>query len=477
MLQNILDSINNILWSNALVILLLCSGIYYTIRIKFVQFTKIPLMFKFMFEKNDSGTGRTPFQAFALTLSTRVGTGNIAGVATAIAAGGPGAIFWMWLSAIFGAGTTIVETTLGQIYKETEGSEFRGGPQYFIDRGLGKRGLAILFAICSAVALGFCTPGVQANAIADSMNIAFGLPKMGVAIAIAILVAITIFGGVKRISQVTEYMGPFMAGAYLLLCLVIILVNISQVPALFALIFRSAFGKEAAFGAIIGKTVQWGIKRGIYSNEAGMGTASQASSTPYVSHPAKQGLVQSLSVYIDTLFVCTATALVILITNMYNVEGIKETLPGVQAGPGYVQYALDTLFKGYGSIFLALAMFFFAYSTILGNYYAAETGIAYVSKKLHAKNQKVILTLLRCATLVAILVFAPKESKLAWAIGDLGMGVLSWLNLTAILLLSGTAIRTINDFFKKYKEGEDAVFSPEELGIKNTEENVWSKQA
>lgn len=471
---NILNSINNVLWSNVLVLLLFLSGLYYTIRIGFAQFRRIPLMKRYLLEDATPTEGRTPFQAFALTLSTRVGTGNIAGVATAIAVGGPGAIFWMWVSALLGGATTIIEVCLSQVYKEKEGNEFRGGPQYFIEKGLGSTLFATLFAASSIVALGFCTPGVQANAIADAMDVAFGIDKQIMAFAIAILVAFVIFGGVKRIATVTEYMGPIMAGAYILFCLVLIIMNITRLPEIFSIIFTSAFGQNSVFGGVVGSAIIWGTKRGIYSNEAGMGTASQAAATPKVSHPAKQGIVQALSVFLDTLFICTATGFSILITGMYNVDNIVESLPGVQAGPAFVQNAFNTVVPGFGSSVVAIAMLFFAYSTILGNYYAAETGAAYIARKANKTEKNiVVLTLLRCATLLAIILFAARTSDLAWAIADVGMGVMSWFNLLAILLLSGIAIKVYKDFEKQLKETGDAVFRPGKLGLKNVDKDVW----
>lgn len=473
MLQQIMDSINGVLWSNFLIYFALLSGLYYTIRTKGAQFGLIKLMSKFTFEKNDTNVGRSAFQSFALTMSTRVGTGNIAGVASAISIGGPGAVFWMWMSAILGAGTTIVECILAQVYKSSDGDEYRGGPQYFIDKGLGIKWYAMLFAVCSVFALGFCTPGMQANAIADAMYNAFGINKMVMGAIVAVLAALIIFGGIKRISRFAELVAPIMAILYLGIAAVMIVINFKQIPSVFSLIISSAFGTQALFGGIVGNAVMMGVKRGIYSNEAGMGTASQASATQQVSHPGKSGLVQAFSVYIDTIFVCTATALMILFTGMYNVDGIVENLPGIQAGPGYVQSAIDTFIPGFGSIFVALAMLFFAFTTILGNYYAAETGAAYITTKSKHINQKYLLGFLRLATIAAILIFCSKPSLLAWALADVGMGVMSWLNFIAIILLSNIAIKVFKDFEEQYKLNGEAHFDPEKLGIKNTE--VWGK--
>ncbi len=473
MVQQIMDSINGMLWSNVFIALALFSGLYYSIRTKGAQFRYIGLMTKYMREKNDSGEGRTAFQSFALTMSTRVGTGNIAGVASAISIGGPGAVFWMWVSSLLGAGTTIVECTLSQIYKSSEENEYRGGAQYFIDKGLGIKWYAMLFAVCSVFALGFCTPGIQANAISDAMNVAFGTNKIIIGVIVAIMTAMIVFGGIKRISKFAEMIAPIMALIYLSVAIIMLIINVKEIPSILSLIFSSAFGLRSAFGGIVGNAVMMGIKRGIYSNEAGMGTAAQAAATAEVSHPVKSGLVQALSDYIDSVFLCLATAIIIILTGMYNVEGIVENLPGVQAGPGYVQNAIDTLIPGFGSAFVALAMLFFAFTTILGNYYAAETGVSYICGKVKSMNQKYLVNVLRMITIIAILIFCSKPSVFAWALADLGMGVMSWLNLIALLLLSNTAIKVFNDFEKQYKENGDAIFEPEKLGIKNAE--VWEK--
>lgn len=474
MVQQVMDSINGVLWSNFFVAFALLSGVYYTIRTKGAQFRYIKIMGKYMLEKNDTGIGRSAFQSFALTLSARVGTGNIAGVASAIAVGGPGAIFWMWLVALLGAGTTIIECTLSQVYKSVEGNEYRGGAQYFIDKGLGMGWYAVIFAISSVIALGFCTPGMQSNAIADAMNVAFGIDKTIIGVLIAVMTAVTIFGGIKRISRVAETIAPVMAIIYLVIAVIMILINITKIPAVFSLIFSSAFGVKSAFGGIVGTAVMMGVKRGIYSNEAGMGTAAQAAATAKVSHPVKSGLVQALSVFIDTLFVCTSTAIMILLTGMYNVEGVVENLPGVQAGPGYIQNAIDTMIPGFGTVFVALAMLFFAYTTILGNYYAAETGVAYISNKFKKIKQIYLVNALRILTLVSILLFCAQPSDLAWALADIGMGTMSWLNFIALLLLSNIAIKVFNDFEEQYKKTGDAIFDPKKLGIKNTD--AWDEK-
>lgn len=470
-MAQVVDFLNGILWSKVFIAFALLSGVYYTLGTRFVQFRTFKLMIKYLADRTDSDVGVSSFQALALSIAGRVGTGNIAGVASAIALGGPGAVFWMWVLALLGSATTFVESTLGQVYKSVDKGEFRGGPAYYIEKGLGIKWYALAFAFASAIALGYCTPGIQANAIASSMNNAFGINKMLVGGILVVLVGIIIFGGVKRISKVAEIVVPFMAISYLIVSLYIIFANASQIPGVFMLIVKSAMGAEQAFAGVVGAAISMGVKRGIYSNEAGMGTAVQAAAAADVSHPAKQGLVQAFSVYIDTLFVCSATAFMIIITGMYNVSDatgnfIINNLPGVEAGPIFTQSAVESVIPGFGANFVAISLLFFAFTTILGNYYAAETNIAYIGRKL---NSKWLLIGMRVVTLFAVFTGTTKTASLAWAIGDVGVGAMSWLNLVAMLLLSKIAFNVLRDFEKQYKETGDATFDPDALGIKNTE--------
>src|SRR5690606_24699469 len=302
-MEQIIITLNEWVWSNALVLLCLITGLFFTISTGFLQVTYLRDMVKLLFKGNSNEQGVSAFQAFALALSGRIGTGNIAGVATAIAMGGPGAIFWMWVIAILGSASAFVEATLGQIYKEVKDGQYRGGPAYYIEKGIGIKWFAALFAIVTIFATAVFLPGVQSNSIAVSANEAFNLPVNYEGVFLVIALGAIISGGVKRIAKVAEYVVPFMAGAYILMAITIIFLNYEQIPSVFSLIFRSAFNLEPAFGGVVGSAIAWGVKRGIYSNEAGQGTAPHAASAANVSHPAKQGLVQAFSVYIDTLFV------------------------------------------------------------------------------------------------------------------------------------------------------------------------------
>ena len=318
-MEKIIQSVNDVIWSNALIILCLGTGIYFSVVTRFLQVRYLKDMVKLLFSGKSSDKGVSSFQAFAIAISGRVGTGNIAGVATAIAMGGPGSIFWMWLIAFLGAASAFVEATLGQIYKQVNNGQYRGGPAFYIEKGLGVKWYAILFAVATILSTAFFLPGVQSNSIALSVQNAFNVPVYVTGFIIVLLLGLVIFGGVKRIGKVAEVVVPFMAGAYILMAVVIMVMNIHQVPAALSLIISSAFDLKPAFAGVFGMAVSWGVKRGIYSNEAGQGTAPHAAAAAEVSHPAQQGLVQAFSVYVDTLFVCTATAFMILFTGRYNV--------------------------------------------------------------------------------------------------------------------------------------------------------------
>ena len=317
--------INGIVWSPPLIALCLGAGLYFSIRTRFMQVRGFREMLRQVFSGRTSAAGVSPFQALSMSLSGRVGTGNIAGVATAIAFGGPGAVFWMWMVAFLGASTAYIESTLAQIYKEKDDQGlYRGGPAYYIEKAMGVKWYAWLFALTTAIACGLLLPGVQANSIGAGLNNAWGIAPSVTAAALVVALGFIIFGGVRRIAAFAQVVVPFMAVAYLLVALTIMFINIDQVPAMVALIFNSAFGLEAGFGAVLGLAVEWGVKRGIYSNEAGQGTGPHHAAAAEVSHPAKQGYVQAFSVYVDTLLVCSATAFMILSTGMYNVLSPDE---------------------------------------------------------------------------------------------------------------------------------------------------------
>ncbi|WP_333662209.1 alanine/glycine:cation symporter family protein [Chishuiella changwenlii] len=485
-MDELVNSINSYVWSYALIGLCAVTGIYFSIKTKFLQIFYIKDMVRLLFSGQKSEKGISPFQAFSLAISGRVGTGNIVGVATAIAMGGPGAIFWMWFIAFLGSASAFIEATLGQLYKQDIDGEYRGGPSYYIEKGLGVKWYAVLFAVITVISCGLLLPGIQSNSISSALINAFdvptyemsGIPINIVGIGIILLLAIIIFGGVKRLGKVAEFVVPFMAGAYILMAIVIIGMNIQQIPNVLKLIFSSAFNQESLYSGVFGSAIAWGIKRGVYSNEAGQGTAPHAAAAAEVGHPAEQGLVQAFSVYIDTLFVCTATAFMILFTGKYNVSDpsvtgnfLTQNVPGVDY-TGFTQAAVAHHFGSFGNSFVAIALFFFAFTTIMAYYYYAETNITYFLK---GKSSKGYIWALRIGFLGATYYGTIKTAETAWAIGDIGVGLMAWVNIIAILLLGNVGLKVLKDYKDKRKKGiKNPDFNPEELGIKSAD--FWMKK-
>lgn len=470
----ITGKIVGLIWSKGLILLCLGAGIYFSAILRFPQVRLLKDMVKLLMGGKSSDKGVSSMQGFAMALGGRVGIGNIAGVATAIFYGGPGAIFWMWIIAFLGAGSAYAESALAQVYKQDIGNSYRGGPSYYIEKGLGNKPFAVILAVVIIIANGFTGPGVQSFNIGDSVKNAFGISPTYTGIFIAALLCIVIFGGVKRVGKFAELVVPFMAGAYIIVALTILAINIKNVPAMFALIFSSAFNLNSAFGAVFGNAVLWGVKRGIYSNEAGQGTGAQAAGAAEVSHPAKQGLVQASSVYVDTLFVCTATAIMILSTGAYNVSNpaggfLVENLPGVGVGTAYTQTAVSTLIPGLGAPFIAVSVFFFAFTTLLAFAFYAESNVAYLFK--NSKHLKPIINVVRAAIVLLTFAGTVRSSEFAWNLGDIGVGMMAWLNIIAIILLTKPVLATLKDYEEQKKMGLDPVFVPERCGIKNAE--LW----
>ena len=473
-MEQFVNTLNGLIWSQPLIWLCLGAGLYFSLRTRFMQLRHVKEMFRLLLSGTKSDAGVSSFQALAMSLSGRVGIGNIAGVATAIAFGGPGAVFWMWVMAFLGESTAFIESTLAQVYKEKdEEGRYRGGPAYYIEKGMGQRWYAWIFAGVTVIATGVLLPGVQANGIALAASTAWGTVPTATAVVLVIGLGFIVFGGVKRIARFAEVVVPFMALAYLLVALVILLLNMDKVPDMVGLILRSAFGLEAGFGAVAGLAIEWGVKRGIYSNEAGQGTSPHAAAAAEVSHPAKQGLVQAFSVYVDTLLVCTATAFMILSTGMFNVHApgggmLAESLPGIAAGPGFAQAAVESVLPGWGASFVAMALFFFAFTTIVAYYYMAETNIAYINRKV---SRPWMVFLLRIGILAAVTFGCVRTADMAWTLGDIGVGLMAWLNIVAILILQKPALACLRDFEAQKKAGKDPVFDPDALGIKKAD--VW----
>ena len=452
-MEKFVSTLNDIVWNPGLVVLLLVAGLYFSVRTRMVQVRRFGLMLRSLFgKKKVDGNGISSFEAFCIALSGRVGTGNIVGVATAIAFGGPGAVFWMWVVAFFGASTAFVESTLAQMYKFPHQTGYRGGPFSFIEKGLGKRWLGVLFAAVTILSCGFFLVTVQSNGASMALQNAFPVPPLATGIGLAVLMGIVVIGGVHRIAKVASIVTPFMAFGYILLSLVVVAFHIQDVPAVIASIFTNAFGINPVAGGIIGSTIAMGVKRGIFSNEAGQGTGAIVSAAADVEHPAQQGLAQAFSVYVDTLLVCTATALMILTSGTYNIlDGAGNML--VANAPelgnnyaGFTQSAVDSVFAGFGSQFVSVAMVFFVFSTIMAYYFYAESSIMYLFHGRNARRERLCIRLLQVGLLAAVVFGAVREADLVWKLGDIGVGLMAWGTVVTILILCPKAIKALKDF-------------------------------
>ncbi|CEI81059.1 sodium:alanine symporter [Oceanobacillus oncorhynchi subsp. incaldanensis] len=452
-LESIIGHINDFLWSYILIIVLIGLGLYFTIRTGFVQFRLLPEMFRAVADKQSydaSGKkGTSSFQAFAISAASRVGTGNMAGVASAVALGGPGALFWMWLIALLGAASGFVESTLAQLYKEKDSNQYRGGPAYYIEKGMKKRWLGIVFAIMITFTYGLVFNSVQSNTISIAISSQFDINPVWIAAVLTIFVAIVIFGGLKSIANVSQIIVPFMAIIYIGLALVVLAMNITVIPDMFVLIFENAFGIREVAGGGFGAAIMLGIKRGLFSNEAGMGAAPNAAATAEVSHPVKQGLVQALGVFFDTILVCSATGLIILSAGGF--AGSEED------GIALTQTAFTQMLGDWAGVFIAIAIFLFAFSSILGNYYYGENNLAYI------KDSKTILFIYRIAALVMVVFGTLASFGLVWSLADVTMALLALINLYAISVLFKKANILLKDYMRQRKEGKDPVFYKDTL--------------
>ena len=481
-MENFVNELNGILWGPVMIYGILIVGLLFSILTKFAQVRLIKDMFKLMFTGEKSEAGISSFQALTVALSGRVGTGNIVGTASAIAFGGPGAVFWMWVTAFIGASTAYIESTLAQIYKEKKGGQYRGGPAFYIEKATGQRWFGMLFAFSAVLAVAFLMPGVQSNAIGGAVENAFGIAPWITGLVIVVLLGVIIVGGIKSIANAAQIIVPFMAVAYILVALIVIIMNFSAVDDVFILIIRSAFNQDAVFGGMIGAAIFWGVKRAIYSNEAGQGTGPHPAAAAEVSHPAKQGLVQAASIYIDTLLVCSATALMILFMGTYNTqvmdaegEMIVEYVPGTTFSE-YTQAAVNGAFpslNNFGSGFVAIALFFFAFTTLMAYYYIAETNVSYFFK--NEGLEKIFTWVMKFVLLASAFYGTVKTSGFAWALGDAGLGLMVWINVIAILIIMKPALLALKDYEKQKKEGKDPQFDPRPLGIKNAK--FWEDRA
>ncbi|WP_102275622.1 alanine/glycine:cation symporter family protein [Cytobacillus massiliigabonensis] len=448
LLESVIGYLNDIIWTYVLIAALIILGLYFSFRSKFVQLRYFGEMFRILGDKSmvtaDGKRGISSFQAFCISAASRVGTGNIAGVATAIAAGGPGAVFWMWLIAFLGAASSFVESTLAQIYKVKDKDGFRGGPAYYMEKGLNKRWMGIIFAIIITFCFGLVFNSVQSNTISLAFNEAFGTSRLTIGIILAVLTAIIIFGGVKRIANVSQVVVPIMAVIYLFVAIAVVIMNISEIPNLIVMIVKGAFGLDEVLGGTIGAAIMMGVKRGLFSNEAGMGSAPNAAATAAVSHPVKQGLIQTLGVFVDTILICSATAFIILLYGDFS----TSDLTGIQL----TQAALSSHIGSWAPIFVAVAIFLFAFTSVIGNYYYGETNIEFI------KNSPTALFIYRIAVIGMVVFGAVVDLAIVWNLADLFMGIMALINLVAIVMLGKIAFAALKDYKAQRKEGKDPVF-------------------
>lgn len=464
LLNEWISSINDVLWSYILVTLLLGCAFWFTIRSRFVQFRMMGEMVRLLGD-SPKKTGShekhiSSFQAFAVSLASRVGTGNLAGVATAITVGGPGAVFWMWLIALLGSSSAFVESTLAQLYKRKGKDSFVGGPAYYMEKGLKARWMGILFAILISITFGFAFNSVQSNTICAAWEKAFGINHVWMGIVLTAVTLLIIFGGIHRIARVSGVIVPVMALGYIVLALGVVLFNLGKLPDVIHLIVSNAFGWEQALGGGIGATLMQGIKRGLFSNEAGMGSAPNVAATAHVTHPVKQGLIQALGVFTDTLIICTCTAFIILFSGV----STQTSLNGIQL----TQEALTAEVGSAGSVFIALAILLFAFSSIIGNYYYGEANILFITRR------KPVLVAYRLLVSAMVLCGALMSLDLAWSLADIMMGLMTICNLIAISILSRQAFLLLDHYLAQKRKGiSSPVFRKEDIPELEEEAECW----
>ena len=463
-LNTAITSVNDALWTYLLIGALIICGLYFTVRTRFVQFTLLGDMFRQLVDASPASGGKkhiSSFQAFAVSVATRVGTGNLAGVATAIAVGGPGAVFWMWVIALIGSATAFVEATLAQLYKRPDSESFIGGPAYYISRGMHNKWMAALFAVLLTLTFGLSYNSIQSNTICGALNQAFGFDQTVIGIILSALALFIAFGGIQRIAHVSSILVPVMAIGYFILALVVVIMNYDLVPHVIKLIFVNAFGFEQVAGGGLGMTIMIGIRRGLFSNEAGEGSAPNVAATAHVSHPVKQGLIQALGVFTDTLLVCSCTAFLVLISGLYNTEGIQ----GIQL----TQASMESQVGSWGTIFVAIAIILFAFSSIIGNYYYGEANIRFLTDKKWA------LQVFRIFSGGVFVFFGSVASfEFVWNLGDLFMALLTLCNLIALVFLCKHVFKLLDNYRSQKRQGiKNPVFHRSDLPEVADELEAW----
>ncbi|MGL4652751.1 alanine/glycine:cation symporter family protein [Cetobacterium sp.] len=450
-MNSVVNFLNDILWSYVLIAMLLFVGTYFTLKTKFVQIRYFTQMIKILGDSVGQKGGVSSFKAFCISTASRVGTGNLAGVAIAIASGGPGAIFWMWLIAIIGGASSFVESTLAQIYKIKDGDAFRGGPAYYMEKALNKKWMGVAFSILISITFGLIFNSVQSNTISLAFHEAFKMDRTIIGVILAIATGVIIFGGVQRIANFSAAVVPVMATLYIIISMYVVVKNIGMVPEIFRDIIENAFGIRQAVGGGIGAAIMTGVKRGLFSNEAGMGSAPNAAAAAETSHPVKQGFVQTLGVFTDTILICSCTAFMVLISGAHKTEG----LTGIQL----TQNALSSQVGNWGNVFIAVCILLFAFSSIIGNYYYGETNIEFLT------SNKSWLNLYRAGVVGMVMFGSVGELALIWNMADLFMGLMAVLNLIAIFLLGKVVFEALKDYNSQKNNGMDPVFNKNDIDM------------
>ena len=477
-------TLNGIIWSNPIIFLILGSSIFFTIILKGVQVRNIKHQVKLLFSASDSEAGISPFATFCTVIGYRVGTANVAGVAVGILSGGPGAVFWMMVTSILGTAISYAECSLGQCYKINQDGEYRGGAYYYIERALGAKPIALVYALLTFICVPILTVAPHAFSITSGFKNSLGVSQYITGAIAAILLFIVISGGIKRIAKTAELIVPFMTIGFVVITLIVVIMNITEVPSAIAMIVSSAFGTNAIFGGMLGSAVLWGVKRSVNSSGAGMGEAVPAASATECAHPGVQGLVNSFSVYID-LFVCLCTGIIIIVTDCFNVQDAAGNLiytasgsanvasGSAEVGIAWTQEALNTIFPGgVGGVILAFFLFFFAFTTLLNYYYQGETAIAYLLYKQSPKTRKVAIWVLRIIMPLIFFYFAIQSASTSFASGEVGVGLMVWFNVIILLIMSPTIKKIHDDYSAQRKAGvEKPIFNPQKLGIKNAD--LW----
>lgn len=479
--ENILNILNGYVWSNAMLVLILGASLYFTIGLRFTQVRNFKDMLHSVTRTKSSESGISTLASFWASMGSRVGIGNIAGVATAIYVGGPGALFWMWVTSIVDAATSFTEVSLSQLYKDRIDNEYRGGTPYYAFKGMGWKWFGNLFALVTLIAMLFLVPGVQANMISEGMSNSLGIPYWVTGVVGAAILAGIVLGGIKRISKATSVMVPFMLGAFLLVVVIVLAMNIANIPAMFGMIFQAAFNGTSAFGGLMGAAIAWGVKRAIYSSGSGFGSETPLAAAAECAHPAQQGLANSIAVYLDAI-IYTSTGLMILASDTFNTAGgyigsgsakMGEFAEQALSGVVFAQEAVGTVLPGLGQIVIALCVLFFAFTSILSYVYQAETALAFLAEKASATVRKNLVYGVRIITPLVYLYFSVATSSAAWGAGDLGFGLMTWLNMILLVIMFPKASALLKDYEAQRKIGKIPYFDPDKLGMKNAD--LWKE--